>query len=69
MAKTRETPAVKAARRRVEQVYNANCSGIQIDMMDIPRVFDVGLKAIAEGADDAVLQATIITFVESIRKN
>ncbi len=66
---TRETAAVKAARRRVEQVYYANCSGIQIDMMDIPKVFDVGLKAIAEGADDAVLQATIITFVESIRKN
>lgn len=61
--------ADKAARRRVEAAYSATCSGVQIDMMDIPRVFAVGLKAIAEGADDATLQAAIVTFVATIRKN
>lgn len=65
----RDNQTAKANRRRVEQAFNASCHGVQIDIMDIGKVFTAGLAAIAEGADDATLQATIITFVQTIRKN
>jgi hypothetical protein len=55
--------------RRVEQAYYATCSGVQINMMDIGKVFNAGRKAIAEGADEDSLRSTIVEFVETIRKN
>ncbi len=61
-----EKMAQKKQDKQIEQVYYANCSGIQINMMDIPRVFDVGRRAIASGVD---LKQAIVAFVDSIRKN
>jgi len=59
----------KAAEARVSKAYYATCSGIQIDIMDIPKVFDVGMKAIEDGADEGSLERMISDFVETIRKN
>lgn len=59
----------KAVDRRVELAYYAGCSGIQINILDISKVFDHGRKAVAEGVDDEELQARILAFVETIRKN
>lgn len=59
----------KAAEARVSRAYYATYSGIQIDMMDIPKVFDVGRNVVAHGGTDADLEKTIRTFVGTIRKN
>ena len=50
----------------IESIYYANCSGIQISVLDIGKVFDAGRKAAAEGKD---LKEAIVAFVETIRKN
>jgi hypothetical protein len=55
--------------RRVEVAYYATCSGIQINIMDIGRVFAVGREALRDGADEELLRSTIRKFVEQIRKN
>jgi hypothetical protein len=59
----------KINENRIQAAYQAGCSGIQVNLMDIGKIFKVGETAIAEGADDAVLQQRIRTFVDSIRQN
>jgi len=55
--------------KRIERAYYATCSGVQINIMDIGKVFDAGRKALAEGADEAGLKTAIVEFVETIRQN
>lgn len=50
----------------IERVFYATCSGVQIDILDIPKVFAAGRAAHARGED---LVAAITSFVASIRKN
>ena len=63
--------AAKAVDERINRIYMRNCSGIQIDIMDISKVFKVGRKAIADNPEftDDQLTVVITGFVESIRKN
>jgi hypothetical protein len=58
--------AAKLIDREIEAAYYRRCSGIEINVMDIGKVFDAGRKAHAEGAD---VEAAIVAFVETIRKN
>jgi hypothetical protein len=70
MKQTRaEKKAEKLADDRIDRAYRTRCSNIPIDIMDIPKVFAEGRKAIAGGADDQALGDTIAAFVETIRKN
>lgn len=66
MSKSR---ADKIADSRINRVYCRSCSGVQIDIMDISKVFHVGRMAIAGGADDQELAVKIVDFVNTIRKN
>lgn len=61
--------ALKAADDRVNAAYLATCAGVQISILDIPKVFAAGRAAIAAGADTAALQAAVRDYVETIRKN
>ncbi len=55
--------------QRVERAYYTRCSGIEIDIMDIGKVFKVGEQALVDGADDAALGDAVAAYVETIRKN
>ncbi|MGH9920962.1 MAG: hypothetical protein ACRD6W_19100, partial [Nitrososphaerales archaeon] len=48
----------------IESTYRKHCNGIQINIMDIGKVFAAGRKALEEGRD---LDQAIIDFVETIR--
>ena len=54
---------------RVSQAYTRACSGIQIDMMAIPKVFEVGLASVATGDDDTTLGAKLRAYVDTIREH
>jgi len=59
----------KATDDRISRAYYGNCSGVQVSILDIPRIFAEGRRAIAEGADDVMLAARIVAFVDTIRCN
>lgn len=62
MAKTSK----KAIESRIERAYRARCCGVQINIMDIGKVFRVGEEAIARGVDDNELGDIIEEFVGKI---
>ncbi len=62
-----EKIAFNKAEKRIESAYYAGCSGVQIDVMDIGKVFKHGHVLIKSGADDEALKAGIVAFVETIR--
>jgi hypothetical protein len=65
----RPNKAERAAEKRIEAAYYRRCRGVQVDIMDISKIFTVGHRAIASGATEAELEAAIVAFVETIRKN
>jgi hypothetical protein len=58
-----------ALEKRISRIYGLRCSGIQIDIMDIGKVFAAAKLAAAEGLDDEALGQRIFDFVQTIRKN
>ena len=65
-AKAPKPLAGKKLDKEIERIYYANCSGIQIPMMDIPNVFAAGRRAYVEGRD---MKDAIVSYVDSIRVN
>lgn len=60
------------AEKRIEALYYKHCAGVQINVMDIGKVFRAGRDCIAaNGAsvDDQTLTRSIIDTVQKIRKN
>jgi len=66
MIKPKQNKADKALDHEINLLYKQNCANIQINIMDIPRIFAEAKKARAEGRD---MRDAIVSFVNSIRKN
>lgn len=64
----KQTRQDKLNEKRIEQAFYARCSGIQVNVMDISKVFKHGRMLIADGADDAVLGDGLLAFAMSIAK-
>jgi hypothetical protein len=61
-----EKIAYNKAERAIERAYGETCKGVEINVMDIGKVFAEGRKALAEGRD---LKEAIVAFVATIRLN
>lgn len=57
--------------KRIEKVYYQRCSGVQINIMDIQKVFKHGREVLIKvpTMNDIDLGDHIATFVETIRLN
>lgn len=62
----KQTKADKLLDKEITAIYTRECSGIQINIMDIPRVYAEAKKAKSEGRD---MRDAIVAFVQTIRKN
>lgn len=51
---------------RISKAFYSTCSGIQIDIMDIPKVFAEGQAAINAGADDEKLAEIVLNSVQTL---
>ena len=56
----------KEVERRIDMAYRKTCRGIQINMMDIPKVFKFGRQLIEGGVDEATLEGKIHEYVLTI---
>jgi hypothetical protein len=65
----KKSSKVSASDRLIERIYRQSCSGVQIDIMDIDKVFSVGHAGIADGLSVTDLTKVIVDFVQTIRKN
>ena len=53
---------------RINAAFNASCTRIPINVMDISKVFNKGRELIADGCDDLTLQSELRIFVDTISK-
>ena len=60
---TKEQKAEKLLDKQIEKVYYATCSGVQVNIMDIPKIFRYGRQLIAEGKN---LEEELPKFVRAI---
>ena len=65
---TRETKTKKLADYRIEHAYRLACAGLEVNILDIPKIFAYGHLKIAAGANDDELQAGLRAYVEALIK-
>jgi hypothetical protein len=65
-----ETEMTVQIDRLIQAAYAKACNGMQIDIMDIEKVFKRGRELIlSEKADKAALERGLREFVETIRRD
>ena len=52
--------------REIENIFADACNGVQIPLMDIPKVFAVGKRAKLEGRD---VRQAIVELIATIKKS
>lgn len=52
--------------KQIERIYYETCSGVQIPIMAISKIFEAGRKAASEGLD---IKQAILDAVEKVRVN
>lgn len=57
---------LEADDKQIEALYYKRCTGVAINILDIPKVFAAGRAAIDAGQD---AEAAIVDYVETIRRN
>jgi len=69
MTKTtrRASPAEKLSRARLERAFSRSCNHIVIPMLKIPAIYEVGRKAIEDGADDEAVERAMRAYVDTIK--
>jgi hypothetical protein len=56
----------KALEREIERVYYENCRGVEIDIMDIGKIFKAGEEAYVKGES---IKTAVVDLVAKLRKN
>jgi hypothetical protein len=51
---------------RISRVYSQSCHGIQIPIMEMSKIFKIGLDAVAAGADDDELGRRMRAYVDQV---
>ena len=62
----RKSKADKLIDAEINKIYCQTFSGVQVNIMELPKIFQVGKKAYLAGED---IKAAMIAYVETIRKN
>lgn len=62
----RKSKQEKINEKRIETAFYAVSFGIQIPIMDLPKIMNLGRKIISEGGDDDKLKEELKKFVEEI---
>jgi hypothetical protein len=66
MRKTKEEKALEA---RITRLYGQVASGVQIPMMEVPKVWKVAHAAVAAGESDEQVASAIAAYVAKVRVN
>lgn len=56
----------KTLDKQIERIYYANCAGVQINVLDISKIFAAGRAAAAAGTD---IEAAVLNAVATLRVN
>ncbi len=59
-------PSLKKIDEAIDVAFRSRCNGVQIAVLDIPKVFKAGREAAALGQG---IEAAVVSAVEGLRKN
>lgn len=55
--------------KTIERIYYKRCSGLQVNVMDLGKIFEEGHRLIAAGVNTTQLEDGIYNFTKTIAKN